>query len=59
MRVPEDMAHFWCEICGEIQPVVFDKTPAEDVSGEFMGRDIVCEECNFIIATFYSPKVVK
>ena len=45
--------HFWCEQCGRIQPVSFEGFTGTDVSEDFIGGDILCDECHFIIATMY------
>ena len=51
------MPNFWCEVCNKIQPTFFEGTHNFDVSGNFIGGDIVCKECSFIIATAYTPNV--
>ena len=49
------MSNFWCEACGEIRPTFFEGAHNIDVSGKFIGGDIMCKECRFIIATAYAP----
>lgn len=48
------MPNFWCDACGKIQPTFFEGAHTIDVSGNFIGGDIVCKECSFIIATAYA-----
>lgn len=48
------ITHFWCEVCGKIQPILFEGAKTQDTTGEFAGGDIVCQQCHFIIATAYS-----
>ncbi|MDD5084237.1 MAG: hypothetical protein PHT88_04920 [Candidatus Moranbacteria bacterium] len=49
----DTMTHFWCEICDKIQPTFFEGAHNNDVSETFVGGDIVCKQCHFIIATAY------
>lgn len=49
------MPNFWCEVCRKIQPTFFEGAHQIDVSGKFMGGDVVCKECSFVIATAYAP----
>ena len=51
------MTHFFCDVCQKIQPTFFDGANHADVSGKFMGGDVVCCECSFIIATAFVPNV--
>jgi hypothetical protein len=49
------MTHFWCEVCCAIQPALFEGANHTDTSGTFIGGDVVCSVCDFIIATAYTP----
>lgn len=51
------MTHFFCEVCQKIQPTFFEGANHADVSGNFIGGDVVCCACSFIIATAYVPNV--
>lgn len=52
------MTHYWCQVCDAIRPAFFEGDHNVNVTGKFKGGDIVCEECNFIIATAYRANVV-
>lgn len=45
--------HAYCELCGEITPATFE--PLESPSGDaiYLGGDVVCSRCRFVIATLY------
>ena len=45
--------YYYCGNCQEIRTAFFAGAQHVDISGKFKGGDIVCEECNFIIATAY------
>jgi len=51
------MTHFWCEVCDAIQPAFFEGANHQDTSGDFVGGDVVCSVCAFIVATAYTPNV--
>jgi hypothetical protein len=48
-----NITHFWCPLCDAIQPAFFEGFDNIDVSGQFVGGDIVCETCRLVIATAY------
>lgn len=54
---PDDGAqlstHHYCHECKAIQPVIRDDKPGMDISGAFVGCDIICYVCAIIIATEY------
>lgn len=47
--------HIYCEICG-IQPVIIEPAHTEDISGKYIGGDLVCDTCKLVIATHYREK---
>ena len=47
------MTYYYCGNCQAIRTAFFAGAQQLDVTGRFVGGDIVCEECNFIIATVY------
>ena len=51
-------SHAYCSNCGEIQPVSVNDVGADDVSGRFVGADVICSMCNYVVATVYrlAPK---
>jgi len=51
------MTHFWCEVCDAIQPAFFEGANHQDTSGDFVGGDVVCSVCAFIVATAYTPNL--
>jgi hypothetical protein len=51
-----NITHFWCPLCDAIQPAFFEGFDNIDVSGQFVGGDIVCETCRLVIATAYRPE---
>jgi hypothetical protein len=40
-------------MCDAIQPVIQESLTDADTSGEFLGGDLLCNECRFVIATLY------
>ena len=50
------LSHYYCDNCQKIMPATFRGANHIDVSGEFIGGDIVCNECAWIIATGYMPR---
>ena len=44
-----------CENCG-LESLVHEPLDSEDVSGRFLGGDIVCNNCKLILATVYKEK---
>ena len=44
-----------CENCG-LQPLDHEPLDSEDVSGRFLGGDILCNHCRLILATVYKEK---
>lgn len=56
-RIHPNISHAWCRNCDEIRPVRIDNMGGKDVSGKlFHPTDIVCNECDLIIATLFSNK---
>src|SRR4029078_3507773 len=41
-----------CETCG-LQPLEHGSLDSEDISGQFLGGDILCNHCRLILATVY------
>jgi hypothetical protein len=52
----EGFTHTYCEMCDAIQPVIQESLTDPDTSGKFLGRDLLCNECRFVIATLYKEK---
>jgi len=44
-----------CETCG-LQPLEHGSLDSEDISGQFLGGDILCNHCRLILATVYKEK---
>lgn len=45
----------WCPNCAKIQEVDFEGYVNLDVTGGFVGGDVVCSDCAFIITCLYRP----
>jgi len=54
LRLDEN-EHGECETCG-LQPLEHKSLDSEDVSGQFLGGDILCNSCRLILATVYKQK---
>jgi hypothetical protein len=50
-----EMTHFWCEVCDAIQPAFFEGALHHSTADDFVGGDVVCSVCAFIVATAYTP----
>jgi hypothetical protein len=48
-----DFTHAYCETCNAIRAVIQESLTGPDTSGKFVGDDLICNECHFIIATLY------
>jgi C4-type Zn-finger protein len=49
-----DFTHAYCHICGTIKPAI--REPLQTVpqfEGKFVGGDVLCGKCGYIIATVY------
>lgn len=53
---PSIPTHFWCECCDAITPAILEPLEHEDTTGKFLGGDVVCADCHFVIATMYRVK---
>lgn len=42
---------FYCECCGEHQPVTIEDLQTDDLNPGIAWGDIVCQICHFVIAT--------
>jgi hypothetical protein len=51
-----DFTHAYCETCNAIRPVIQESLTGPDTSRKFIGGDLLCNECRFIIATLYERK---
>ena len=51
----DENEHGECETCG-LQPLEHKSLDSEDVSGQFLGGDILCNHCRLILATVYKQK---
>ena len=49
-----EMTHFWCEVCDAIQPAFFEGALHHSTADDFVGGDVVCSVCAFIVATAYT-----
>ena len=49
-----NMTHYWCDICDKIQPASFEGANFKSMDKQFIGGDILCNECHFVIATAYT-----
>lgn len=47
------MTHWWCDNCGAIRMADIAPPNMASVDGGFMGGDVVCRDCRFVIATHY------
>lgn len=47
----------YCAGCQEFQPLEHEALFSEDVSRQFVGGDMLCRECGFVIATVFRPLV--
>lgn len=45
----------YCEVCDKFQPLKHEEPHGENVSGQFVGEDILCVECRYVIATVFIP----
>ena len=48
--------HAYCTNCEGIQAVFFEGLKNVSTDGYFIGGDVVCEECAFIVATLYEEE---
>ena len=54
----EDLAsatHIYCRSCKGIKPMIIDPLCGRDMTGQFVGIDLVCGNCRLIIATVSRP----
>jgi hypothetical protein len=51
----DDNEHGECETCG-LQSLEHKSLDSEDVSGQFLGGDILCDSCKLILAKVYKQK---
>jgi hypothetical protein len=49
----DDSGRGYCEICQQMQPLEHEPLAGEDVSGQFLGGDILCSDCRFVITTVF------
>lgn len=55
----EMFSHVFCDNCKTIQPVKFEGYWNTDISESFLGGDLICQSCAFIVATLYRPESVE
>lgn len=48
--------HAWCDNCHAIQEVRIEIMENVDTTGSYLGGDIVCKVCAWIVATVYRIK---
>ena len=48
--------HFYCECCDKVTPAILESLDGPDRTGKFLGGDVVCADCRFVIATMYREK---
>jgi hypothetical protein len=47
--------HIYCDSCRRIQPLIQERLPGSDTSGEFgTPLDLICGECRLVITTTYT-----
>jgi len=49
----QDFTHAYCDNCKKITKCRVDDMFYEDISGKYIGGDIYCAECAYILATVY------
>jgi hypothetical protein len=49
----------YCAVCQEWQPLEHEALFGEDVTGQFIGGDILCGHCRFVIATVFKPDPIQ
>jgi hypothetical protein len=45
----------WCDACDNVQPVLYDRMPADE-RNDHEATDIMCGECHLVIATLHHPR---
>ena len=53
MAIPKVESVF-CDACGEVKPVLYDKMPADE-RNDHAATDIICGDCHLVIATLHHP----
>lgn len=48
----------WCENCRNVKEVSFEGFVNENTSKEYVGGDLVCQDCKSIVVTLYRPKTL-
>lgn len=51
-----EATHAYCENCRSIQEVRHEGLDSKDVTGNYLGGDVCCNTCNWIVATMYRKK---
>lgn len=54
-NIPTD-AHAYCDNCREIREVSVEELVHGSRCGKFVGGDITCKTCAWIVACIYQPK---
>jgi hypothetical protein len=49
--------HFWCEACEGTSSVTYFDSRIPDITGRYVGGDVICDQCHQIIATYGFPIV--
>lgn len=47
------MTHAYCPVCHRITPLYQEPLTNKSVCGGYLGGDLVCTKCDYIIATVY------
>lgn len=50
-----DASHAYCPNCQQIQRIASEPLTNPDESGKYLGGDLVCAVCAYLIATLYKP----
>lgn len=51
----QDSTHLFCSCCASIQPGRYAGEEFRDTTGRFIGGDLVCQKCAYVVATLYRP----
>jgi hypothetical protein len=52
----EDFTHAYCATCDAIRTVTRESLTGPDTSVIFVGGDLLCKRCGFVVATLYKAK---
>ena len=52
----DSATHVYCDTCAKIQPAEREPLDVIDISGRFLGGDLLCSVCKFVVATVYRSR---